>query len=255
MVWISGVSIVIHFAAQAIDVDIDYVRCGINPHAPNVIQNHRASNYTPGIPAEIFQEGKLLWGQLEQLIAASSLMTHKVKLQVRSLQAYRVILRRRRSAQKISQPRKQFRKGEWLRQIVISALLQSLDSLVHGTARRQDQHRSGNTLGAASPNQIQTIHVGKTEVNDECIVDAFQGLKFPRLSIAGCIHLVSRFHQCLLRNPWMAMSSSTTSNRIGASAREDCTPEDMMFGTPQALERSLQNMRQGCHRESTSLSW
>jgi hypothetical protein len=76
---------VIHFAAQAIDVHVDYVRCGINPHAPDVIQNHSASNYTPCVPAKILQEGKFLWSQLEQLIAASSLMTHKVKLQVRSL--------------------------------------------------------------------------------------------------------------------------------------------------------------------------
>ena len=75
----------VHFAAQAIDVDIDYVRCGINPHAPDVIQDHCASNYAPGIPAKIFQEGKLLWGQLEQVIAAPGFMAHKVKLQVRSL--------------------------------------------------------------------------------------------------------------------------------------------------------------------------
>ena len=78
-------AIVIHLAAQAIDVDIDYVRCGINPHAPDVIQNHGASNDTPSIPAKIFQEGELLRGQLEQALATSSLMTHKVKLQVRSL--------------------------------------------------------------------------------------------------------------------------------------------------------------------------
>jgi hypothetical protein len=104
-------------------VDIDDVRCGINPHAPDVIQNHGASNYAPGIPAKIFQEGKLLWGQLEQMIAASSLMANKVKLQVSSLEVHRVILWRRRSTQKISQPCKQFREGEWLRQIVVSALL------------------------------------------------------------------------------------------------------------------------------------
>jgi hypothetical protein len=78
-------AIVIHFVAQAIDVDIDYVCCGVNLHTPNVIQNHGTSNYTPGITAKIFQEGKLLWGQLQQVISASSLMTHKVKLQVRSL--------------------------------------------------------------------------------------------------------------------------------------------------------------------------
>jgi hypothetical protein len=78
-------TIVIHFAAQTIDVDVNYVRCRINLHAPDVIQNHGTSYYTPGIPAKIFQEGKLLWGQLEQVLSASSLMAHKVKLQVSSL--------------------------------------------------------------------------------------------------------------------------------------------------------------------------
>ena len=66
-------------------MDIDYVCCGINLHAPDVIQNHGTSYYTPGIPAKIFQEGKLLWGQLEQVLSASSLMAHKVKVQVRHL--------------------------------------------------------------------------------------------------------------------------------------------------------------------------
>ena len=71
--------IVVHFAAQAIDVDIDYVCRGINPHAPDVIENHGTSHYAPGIPAKIFQERKLLRRQLKQVIAAASLMTHKVK--------------------------------------------------------------------------------------------------------------------------------------------------------------------------------
>jgi hypothetical protein len=47
-------TIVIDLAAQAIDVDIDHVCCGINLHAPDVIQDHSASNYTPGIPTKIF---------------------------------------------------------------------------------------------------------------------------------------------------------------------------------------------------------
>jgi hypothetical protein len=75
----------IYFVAQAINVNIDYIRCGINPHSPDVIEDHGTSDDTPGISAKIFQEGKLLWGQLEQLIAAPSLMTHKVKLQIRGL--------------------------------------------------------------------------------------------------------------------------------------------------------------------------
>src|ERR1700722_5112980 len=52
----------VHLAAQAINVDINYVRCRVYPHSPNVIQNHRTSDNSPGIPAKIFQERKLLRG-------------------------------------------------------------------------------------------------------------------------------------------------------------------------------------------------
>ena len=134
----------VHFAAQAIDVDIHHVRCRINPHAPDVIQDHGASYYASGIAAKIFQERKLLRSQLEQLIAAASLMTDEIKLQIGGLQPYRVILWRRRPAQKISQPRKQFSQGKRFRQIVISSLLQSLTR--SSTERRADRINTGAEL-------------------------------------------------------------------------------------------------------------
>ena len=75
-------------------MNIDHVGCGINPHAPNMIQDHCASYDAAGISAEIFEKRKFLRSQLKQLIAASSLMTHQIKLQVCGLQPYRFILRR-----------------------------------------------------------------------------------------------------------------------------------------------------------------
>ena len=56
--------IVVHFAAQAINMYIHDVRCGIDSHSPHVVQNHSSRNDPPGISAKIFQKGKLLWGQL-----------------------------------------------------------------------------------------------------------------------------------------------------------------------------------------------
>jgi len=68
----------VDLAAQAINMHIHDVGCGIDPHPPNVIQNHGASHHTAFIPAELFQQGKLLWGQLQQVIAPSCFTTHQV---------------------------------------------------------------------------------------------------------------------------------------------------------------------------------
>ncbi len=65
-------SIGVNFVSQAINVDIDHVSCGIDSHTPDVIEDHGTSYNTAGIAAKIFQERKLLWSQLEQMIAASS---------------------------------------------------------------------------------------------------------------------------------------------------------------------------------------
>src|ERR1700733_9034478 len=70
--------ILVNFVSQAINVDVDDICCGINPHSPNVIKYHRTSNDTPGVPTKIFQKRKFLCRQLQQLIAAASLMTDKV---------------------------------------------------------------------------------------------------------------------------------------------------------------------------------
>ena len=86
--------VVVHLAAQTINMDIHDVGCGINPHPPDVVQNHGASYHSTFIPAKIFQQRKLLWGQLQQVIAPSRLSTHEVKLQVGSLQTHRLIVRR-----------------------------------------------------------------------------------------------------------------------------------------------------------------
>ena len=64
-----------------------------------MVQNHGSGHNPSFIAAKIFQQRKLLWSQLKQVIAASCFPTHQVKLQVGSLQPYRFILWNHRSAQ------------------------------------------------------------------------------------------------------------------------------------------------------------
>src|ERR1700686_298675 len=78
--------VMIHFAAQTINMDIHDIGCGVNPHPPHMIQDHSTRHYAPFIAAKIFKERKLLWRQLQQVIAASSLTTQQIELQVGGLQ-------------------------------------------------------------------------------------------------------------------------------------------------------------------------
>src|ERR1700686_3135526 len=56
--------VVIHFAAQAVGMDIHYVGSGINPHLPDMIQDHGARYYATFIAAKIFEQREFLWSQL-----------------------------------------------------------------------------------------------------------------------------------------------------------------------------------------------
>src|ERR1700722_148185 len=57
--------VMIHFTSETIDVDVHDVGCGVNPHAPDMIQNHGPGYHSPFIAAKIFQKRKLLWGKLK----------------------------------------------------------------------------------------------------------------------------------------------------------------------------------------------
>src|ERR1035438_10441913 len=134
--WSRGV--MIHFAAQTVNVNIDDIGCGVNPHLPDMVQNHGPGHHSTFVAAKIFQQRKLPWGQLQQVFAPSRFTTNQIKLQVGSLQTHRFGLWNCGPAQKVSQPREQFGKGEWLSEVVVSALLQPPDPLVDRTAGGQD---------------------------------------------------------------------------------------------------------------------
>src|ERR1035438_4305900 len=47
--------VMIHFAAQTINVNIDDVGCGVNPHLPDMVQNHGPGHDSTFVAAKIFQ--------------------------------------------------------------------------------------------------------------------------------------------------------------------------------------------------------
>jgi hypothetical protein len=49
-------SLMVHLTAQPINVDIHDVGCRVNPHSPNVVENHGASDHTTFIATKILQK-------------------------------------------------------------------------------------------------------------------------------------------------------------------------------------------------------
>jgi hypothetical protein len=72
--------VVIHFAAKAVDMDIHYVGCRINPHFPDMIEDHGPGHNSTLIAAKIFQQREFLRGQLQQMIAPSCFPPYQIEL-------------------------------------------------------------------------------------------------------------------------------------------------------------------------------
>src|ERR1700677_1366736 len=77
--------VMVNLTPQTIDMDVDHVGGGIDSHPPDVVQNHGASHHSAFISTKIFQQRKLLWSQLQQVLAPSCFATYEVKLQIGSL--------------------------------------------------------------------------------------------------------------------------------------------------------------------------
>src|SRR5258708_5953524 len=68
----------IHLAAQTVNVHVYYVRCSIDTHAPDVIEDHGSRHYASSIAAEIFKQRKLLRSKLQQLCSATGFSPNEV---------------------------------------------------------------------------------------------------------------------------------------------------------------------------------
>ena len=164
------------------------------------------------IAARIFQPREPLWCQLQQVIAPSCFTTYQVNLQVSHLQAHRFILWNCGSAQGFSSCQR-FRESEWLSEVVVSTLL----SPAHAHPQNAGQTRlklAPNYLGLGSARVSPTRLVWEAKIDDEGIMNTFQGHGLPAFRVTRRIHLVSGLHQRPFQELLNGASSSTKSNRI-----------------------------------------
>src|ERR1039458_786801 len=60
-------SLAIHLAAQAIDVNIHDVGIRLDAHAPDLVKNHGARDHAAGIATKILQQDELLGRELQDM--------------------------------------------------------------------------------------------------------------------------------------------------------------------------------------------
>ena len=84
--------VVVNLASQSIDVNVHHVGGWIKSHMPDMVEDHRPSDYTTRVPAKVFQESELLRGQLEYAIAPLCFAPNEIKLKIGNFQPQRFVL-------------------------------------------------------------------------------------------------------------------------------------------------------------------
>src|SRR5215471_12605790 len=184
-------AIPIDFAAQTIDVHVDDIRRRIDSHAPDMIENHRSSHNSALVSTEVFQKYEFLRRELKRLIAFPRLTADQIELKVGDLKLERLLLRSAAPLEKVSEAGQKLGKSEGFREVIVAALLEAPDAFVDGPPGGQDQYGGTAALSAAIGDEVKAVAVGKSQVDDECVVVTFasQGLRVFR--IRSRIHLIT----------------------------------------------------------------
>src|SRR5581483_3837702 len=117
--------IAIHLGTQAVDVNIHHVGSGINAHAPHVIENHGTGDHAADVAAQIFQEREFLWGELQEMIAATGFTADQVEFKVGDAQFNRFFLSRAGAAQEVAQAGHEFSESKGLGEVIVAAMLEA----------------------------------------------------------------------------------------------------------------------------------
>jgi D-alanyl-D-alanine carboxypeptidase/D-alanyl-D-alanine-endopeptidase (penicillin-binding protein 4) len=158
-----------------VDVDVDYVSGGVNAHLPDMIEDHGASDDAAGITAEVFEESELLLGELKLDAGAARFAANEVDFEVGDAEAGRFRLSGGTAAEQGAQTCLEFGNGEGFGHVVVAAAFEAEDSLIDGAAGGEDKNRRRNALRAKTLDQIEAIAIGEAEIDDEGVVDTFEG--------------------------------------------------------------------------------
>lgn len=156
----------IEFPAKVRDVNIDDVvqGCRAMRLPPNLLGQHRTADRLSLMSQKAGEKIELPWREGDLAVRPRHAPRSQIKSQIRDLPARSVP--GCGATKQDAHSRKKFREREWLDQIVVSAALQSMDAILHGIARGQEQHRGSASAGAQTLKNCDTASAGQHPIQN-----------------------------------------------------------------------------------------
>src|SRR5258708_201761 len=132
----------VNFAAHAVDVDFYQVRKGIESFIPNMLGDFRAPHDAAGVTRKIFEQGVLFGGKRHALSCPGNALRASIQDKISDRNLGRAKFTG--ASKQRAETRKQFAEFERLGEVVVSAMIEAGDTVLHGIAR--GQHQNGHAL-------------------------------------------------------------------------------------------------------------
>jgi len=162
------IGVVVELAAEAVYVDFDEVRERVEGLIPDVFGDFRAADNAAGIASEEFKERILLAGQGDGAIAALGGLRGGVERKVAHDDLGRAEFPG--SAQQSAEPGEQLAKLEGLREVVVSARIESSDAVLDSITGGKHEHGHALAESANGAADVKTILAGNHDVQDDEVV-------------------------------------------------------------------------------------
>jgi hypothetical protein len=169
-VWIKPrLEALVDLQAQPAHGDIDHVGIAVEVHVPHRGGDERARQDLAATAHEQLQQGIFLGRQLDASTAAQHATAQQVQLQIGHAQDGR-LARRPAAPQQGPHPRQQLGEGKGLDQVVVGTELQSLHTVVHLVARREEQDRQIRILAPHAAEDLPAVQTRQHDVQDHQVI-------------------------------------------------------------------------------------
>ena len=132
-----------------------------------MFHDHGAAQRAALVAHHVFEDAELLGRQIDGFAGTGDFAPDAVERKVGHLQLLRSGLA---AAQQSPHARQQFDEGEGLDQVIVGPLFQALDAILQAAAGAEDEDRRAERAVADLPQHLQSVDVGKPEIEDHHVV-------------------------------------------------------------------------------------
>jgi hypothetical protein len=169
----------INFAAQVVDVDVDYVGHSVEPELPDLLDNRTASHWLPFVSHQELEERKFPGAKLDCLAGAVNVMRYAVYLEI--INSEHAEFKRISSPQDRANAGGKLGKCEGLGQAIVNASVEKADAVLNPIGRRDCQDGQIRALCMYMGEEFEANTRGEIKIQDEDIEGLVRGktLCFP----------------------------------------------------------------------------